>query len=112
MKKGNAITNLTTDRITLVEMISEADGLTAKANFKRAHHVYGEQFNMRIKLISRNNSRLIDNLYPALQSSYIGSINQNKQVMHNESLRKFLTVTRPALLSLNTVLISFTISHR
>lgn len=107
--QGNYI--LTKDKITLVELIGEAGGLTDKANEKDIKIIRGNQKNPEVIEINLNNIVSINDPKAILQSGDIIYVAQNKRAIRNENLSSFSTIIQPVILLLNTVLIVVTLSR-
>jgi len=110
--KGQGNYALTKDKITLVELIGEAGGLTDKANEKNVKIIRGTEKNPKVIEIDLNNIRSINDPATILQSGDIIYVAQNKRAARADNLQNFSTVFQPVLLLFNTVLILYTLIHR
>jgi polysaccharide export outer membrane protein len=98
------------DNTTLVELISEAGGLTPKANEKNIKIIRGEQ-NKTVTEIDLSKLSSISDPGAVLQNGDIIYVAQNKRAIRNDNLQDITTLVQPALLLLNTALLIFTLSR-
>ena len=110
--KGQGNYPLTKDKITLIELIGEAGGLTDKANEKNVKIIRGTEKNPKVIEIDLNNIRSINDPTTILQSGDIIYVAQSKRAARGDNLQNFSTIFQPALILFNTVLIIFTFIHR
>ena len=108
--QGNYL--LTKDKITLVELIGEAGGLTDKANEKNVKIIRGTEKNPKVIEIDLNNIRSINDPSTILQSGDIIYVAQSKRAARGDNLQNFSTLFQPVLILFNTVLILYTLIHR
>ena len=103
---------LTKDKITLVELIGEAGGLTDKANEKNVKIIRGTEKNPKVIEIDLNSIRSINDPATILQSGDIIYVAQSRRAARSENLQNFSTLAQPVLILFNTVLILYTLIHR
>jgi polysaccharide export outer membrane protein len=110
--KGQGNYPLTKDKITLIELIGEAGGLTDKANEKNVKIIRGTEKNPKVIEIDLNNIRSINDPSTILQSGDIIYVAQNKRATRADNLQNFSTLFQPILILFNTVLILYTLIRR
>jgi polysaccharide export outer membrane protein len=89
-------------------MLSEAGGLTHKANEINMQITYGDQISSQVALININNIQSAHDTTTILRNGGTIYIVQNKR----KNLQNLSTIIQAVLVFLNTALIIFTLSHR
>ena len=100
---------LVKDKTTLVEVISEAGGLTEKANEKTIKIIRGTEKKQQVIEVDFSDIKSINAPNTILQSGDIIYISQNKRAARNDNLQNFSFIVQPALILFNTALIIFTL---
>lgn len=100
---------LTKDRITLIEMIGLAGGLTDRANERNIEIIRGDQKNPEVIEMDLSDIKSLADPRAILQNNDIVYIQQNKRAVRTDKLQNFSTIMQPALLLINTALIIFTL---
>jgi polysaccharide export outer membrane protein len=100
------------DRVTLVEIIGEAGGLTDKADEKNIEIIRGGQINPIIISIDLSDIKSISDPRTILQSGDIIYVPQNKRAVRNEKVTNFASIIQPGLLILSTAILIISFARR
>jgi polysaccharide export outer membrane protein len=104
--------SLTKDRMTLIDVIAKAGGLTNRADEKTIKIIRADQKHPQTDIIDLNDVRSLNDPRAIVQNNDIIVIAQNKTAVRNERLQDFSIVVQPILLVFNTALIIFTLARK
>ncbi len=104
--------SLTKDRMTLIDVIAKAGGLTNRADEKTIKIIRADQKYPKTDIIDLNDIRSLNDPRAIVQNNDIIVIAQNKTAVRNEKLQDFSIIAQPILLVLNTALIIFTLARK
>ena len=110
--KNQANYTLTKDRVTLVEMLGEAGGLTDKADEKNIEIIRQTASKPVIIPVDMSDIRSISDPKTILQGGDVVFIPENRRAVRNEKVNNFSELLQPGLLIFSTVLLIFTLVRR
>jgi polysaccharide export outer membrane protein len=103
---------LTHDNTTLIEIISQAGGLTEKADGKNVKIIRGGKKYPKTEIIDVTDLKTLTDPRIVMQNNDIVVIPQNKRAVRTDRLQDFSTIASPVLLIFNTALIVLTLIRR
>ena len=110
--KGQANYTLTKDRVTLVEMLGEAGGLTDKADEKNIKIIRQTSLKPIVIQVDMSDIRSISDPKTILQSGDVIFIPENHRAVRNENVTNLSQILQPGLLIFSTVLLIITVVRR
>ena len=102
---------LTKDRVTLVEMLGEAGGITEKADEKHVEIIRGSP-DPTVIVVDLSDIKSITDPKTILQSGDIIYVPQNKRAVRNDKISNFTSILQPGLLIFSSVLLIVTLLRR
>jgi polysaccharide export outer membrane protein len=103
---------LTKDRVTLVEMIGEAGGLTDKADERDVEIIRAGKKSTEVIKVDLSDINSISDPKTILQSGDVIYIPQNIRAVRTDKISTFTTIVQPGLLILSTALLIITLARR
>ncbi|MGZ3758007.1 MAG: polysaccharide biosynthesis/export family protein [Mucilaginibacter sp.] len=110
--KSQANYPLTKDRMTLVEMLGDAGGLTDKADEKNIKIIRQTALKPVVIQVDMSDIRSISDPKTILQSGDVIFVPENRRAVRNEKVTNFSQILQPGLLVFSTVLLIFTLARR
>lgn len=102
---------LTKDRVTLVEILGEAGGLTEKADEKHVEIIRGSP-EPTVIVVDLSDIKSITDPKTILQSGDIVYVPQNKRAIRNDKISNLSSILQPGLLIFSSVLLIVTLLRR
>lgn len=109
--KANGPISLTHDNTTLMEVLSQAGGVSEKADGKNIKIIRNGKY-PKTEIIDLTDIKTLTDPRIVMQNNDIVVIPQNKRAVRAERLQDFSTITSPVLLVFNTVLIVLSLTRR